>query len=149
MYDLFKFLHVLAAVVWVGSGFGLIALTLVMARDRAATAAVAPYMDKLGQRLFGPSAVLTLIFGIVTVVVSDGAVRFSDPWIAVGFGGFVLSGIVTMMAAPATRKLGELTAEKGHDHPDVAAAGRKVTSLHSASLVILVVVIAAMVFKPG
>ena len=149
MYDLFKFLHVLTAMIWFGSGVGLVALTAMMAKDRAATAAVAPHMEAVGKRLFGPAAGLTLVFGVVTVLVSKGrGIEFQDLWILIGFAGFILSGVVTMVANPATRRLGALVAEKGPDAPEVAAGARKITNLHLLDLLILLVVIAAMVFKP-
>ena len=152
MYELFKFLHVSTAVIWVGSGVGLVALTAMMARDQTATAAVAPHLERLGGRLFGPAAGLTLVFGVITVLVSGrrgGGWEFQDLWIIIGFVGFALSGVITMLANPASKRLGPLAAERGHDHPEVAALARRVTMLHVIDIVVLFVVIADMVFKPG
>jgi uncharacterized membrane protein len=149
VYDLFKFLHVVAAVVWVGSGVGLVALTLTMAKDRAAIGAVMPHLERLGPRLFGPASGAALIFGVITVLTSDGRWEFTDPWILIGFAGFALSGVVTMLATPRQKRLGELAAEKGPDHPDVAAGALQIINMRRIDLLILVVVIADMVFKPG
>ena len=151
MFELFKFLHIVTAMIWFGAGVGLVALTAIMAKDRAATGAVAPHMEKVGQRLFGPAAGLTLVFGVIAVLVSPDArgIDFEDLWVIVGFAGFLLSGVVTMVANPATRRVAALAAEKGPDAPEVAAGARKITNLHLLDLLILLVVIAAMVFKPG
>ena len=149
MYDLFKFLHILMAVIWVGSGVGLSALTLSMARDPGAMGRVMPHLEALGPKVFGPSSGLTLVFGIVTVLFSKGAYEFSETWILIGFVGFAISGVMTMMLAPRAKRLGALTAEKGHDDPEVAAGARRIINMRMIEILILVAVIAAMVFKPG
>lgn len=74
MYDVLQFLHVSFAVVWVGSGVGLLALMAAMARagDGGTVMAVSRHMEGLGPRLFGPAAMGTLLFGIGAVMVNDG-----------------------------------------------------------------------------
>src|SRR5688500_11402248 len=68
-----QFLHVASGIVWVGSGVGLVGLMAVMTRsgDSATLAATGRHMEVLGPRLFGPSAIATLLFGVITVLVGD------------------------------------------------------------------------------
>jgi uncharacterized membrane protein len=151
MYDLFQFLHVVFAVVWVGSGVGLVALMAVMTRaaDHAALGATARHIEVLGNRLFGPAAGLTLVFGVVTVLVSEGRVGFTEPWIVVGFAGFAVSGLMTMLANPVRQKMAKAATELGPDHADVVAYQARARVLNYIDLLVLFIVMGAMVIKPG
>ena len=149
MYDLFQFLHVISAMVWLGSGVGLVALFAVMGGDRASVLGTGQYLEKLGPRLFGAAAVATLLFGILTVVASDGAISFTDPWILIGLGGIVASFIVTGIATPVGKKMGPAVAEHGPDSAEVTALLGKTRMLNFLHIVVLVVVVWAMVAQPG
>lgn len=150
MYNLFQFLHVASAIVWVGSGVGLVALLTTMNRagDRATLMATNRHMEVLGGRLFGPSAMATLLFGVVTVLVGDG-LSFTDPWIVIGFAGVAVSLLIVVISNPINRKIGEAVAAHGPDHPDVTAGLTKARVLNYVDLVVLFVVVWAMVAKPG
>ena len=150
MYNLFQFLHVAAAIVWVGSGVGLVALFATMARagDRTTLMATNRHMENLGGRLFGPAALGTLIFGVITVLVGDG-IGFSDPWIVIGFAGVAVSLIFVVISNPLNKRLGETVAANGPDHPDVMTLLNRVRIINYIDLVVLFVVVWAMVTKPG
>src|SRR5688500_15403876 len=73
MYNLLQFLHVTAAIVWIGSGIGLVALFAVLGRagEHETLMATSRHVEKLGKGLFGPAAMGTLIFGILTVLSAE------------------------------------------------------------------------------
>lgn len=150
MYDLFKFLHVATAIMWIGSGVGFLVLTARLATvDRSGLLAVMAQSDALGKRLFAPSAMGTLVFGIITVLLSDGNYSFEEPWIVIGFAGFVVSLVMSFVRTPAGKKMGIALRENGPDHADVAAGINTIRILGIADVIILFVVVGAMVFKPG
>ena len=150
MYNVFQFLHVAAAIVWLGSGVGLMALMAVMARsgDRATLMAVTRHLDVLGPRLFGPAAMSTLIFGVISVLVNEG-ISFTDTWIIVGLLGVAVSMVIVVISNGINKKLAAAIEQHGPEHPDAAAAMSRARQLHYVDMVVLFVVVAAMVIKPG
>ena len=150
-YNILQFLHVAAAVVWVGSGFGLTVLLMVIGRasDYDTLAGATRHMEVLGSRLFGPAAGLTLLFGIVAVLLSDGRVGFTEPWIVIGFAGFAASALITVFANPIRARMAKAAAEHGPQHPDVSAGMARTRILNTLDLLVLFIVIGAMVIKPG
>jgi uncharacterized membrane protein len=151
MYDLFKFMHVLTAIVWIGSGIGLMVMWGILegAGERGTLLGVLRFSDKLGTRLFAPAAVLTLVFGIVTVVLSRKNIAFEDLWIVIGFAGFAASFVISQLSGRAGKQMGALIAEHGPQHGGVDAVMSRIRMLNTVDILILVGVVAAMVFKPG
>ena len=150
MYTTFKFLHVASAIVWIGSGVGIVALFGVMysAGDRATELAAGPHVEKLGQRLFGPAAMSTLLFGILAVIAND-SISFNDTWIVIGFGGVALSLVILALDTPVTKQIGPAVAEHGPDSEQVDGLLARTRLLNSVTLVLLFIVVWAMVAKPG
>ncbi|HUH06800.1 MAG TPA: DUF2269 family protein [Egibacteraceae bacterium] len=150
-YDALKLLHVLGAIAWVGGGLGLLVLSrqFVRAQDYEGLMAVGRQGQSLGMRLFMPASLVTLASG-VALVATEAALRFTDLWILIGFGGIVASGIAQMTVAErAGRRFTDLMAEHGAGHPDLAAAARSVTVGNALDVGLLVVVVWAMVAKPS
>lgn len=149
IYTLFKFVHVLAVIVWVG---GLTTIALITARlgreqDRSAQAAMSRQTAFLGQIVIGPSAGVTLIAGIVMVV--DSGIGFDTLWIVWGLVGVVVSmGLGATVLRKAGEQLNELapTAEPGDPRVVALQSQLRVTGLFN--LLLLVSVVAMMVFKP-
>ena len=148
MYNILQFLHVAAAIIWLGSGVGLVALMATMGKDRAALMTTNRYMETLGPRLFGPAAMATLIFGILTLLAGEG-ISWGDTWIVIGLVGVALSLVFVAVSNPVNKRLAATAQEHGPDHPDVAAAVRQLRTYNYVDLVILFVVVWAMVAKPG
>jgi uncharacterized membrane protein len=149
-YEILKFLHVVGAIAWVGGGLGLLLYSqqLVRARDYAGLLTIGRHSKALGTWLFMPAALLTVGFGIA-LVATEAAFRFRDLWILIGFGGVIASGVMQMaLAEPAAKRFMGLAEEHGADHPDVAAAARKVNVGSFFDVGILLLVVWAMVAKP-
>jgi uncharacterized membrane protein len=147
--DIFKFLHVLAAVIWVGGGF---MLQVLLARARKLgpgsinefTAAA----EWTSSRLFMPASFAALIFGIATVMA--GGYDWGDMWIGMGFAGFLVSSIIGMVIlGPTSKKLKELGPERGPNDPVVTHLARRIDLAGKIDLIVLIGVIFVMVVKPG
>ncbi len=148
-YNLFKFLHVAAVIVWVGGVVALIVIPARLAREggMAATAALGRQAAFYGRSVVGPAAVLTLVAGIVMVVV--GRLPLDTLWIAYGFLGIVVS---MGLGGGLLSRLGHQLAELGEsDDPDparMAALQARLRTLNLINALILFSVVWAMVFKP-
>lgn len=146
-YEVYQFLHVLSAIVWVG---GMIIAQFFGARaagsgDPGRRLAFARDMDVAG-RIFTAAAISTLLWGILMVVDSP-VLEFEQTWIVIGFVGIAAgAGLGMGFLMPKTR-LAIAQMEAG----DAAAAGtmRSNVMVSRVLAVILVVTIWAMVFKPG
>lgn len=149
-FEIFKFLHVLGAVVWVGSGAGLALLSMRLrtAGEHATIIALGRQTEALSKMLFMPAALGTLLFGVL-MVATDPRFAFGDLWILIGFGAFAASFVVAvLMLEPADKRLTELATQRGVDHPEVDAQLAKVIRLSGVDVLILFVAIWAMVAKP-
>jgi uncharacterized membrane protein len=152
VYNTLKFFHVLAAIVWVGSGvYAQVLAARVLAQDDPAhLGVVAKDIGEMGNRLLMPASIATLVFGVVLVAYAP-QWNFTDTWVLVGLGGIVATIITGAgFLGPEAGRLGKLAAE-GHTpaEPDVQRMIRKIVAISRIDLVVLIVVVADMVFKPG
>jgi uncharacterized membrane protein len=149
-YDTLKFLHVLAAITWVGSAIYAQALaTKVMGEgDPVRLAATAKDIGDLGKRLITPTAVAVLVLGVWIVAVS--AWNFTDTWVLLGLAGIAVT-IVTGAGflGPESERLGKLAAERDPSDPEIQRRIRRIFAVSRIDLVVLILVVADMVFKPG
>lgn len=151
-YDALKFFHVLAAITWVGSAiYAQVLATKVMAEgDPARLAATAKDIGDLGKRLITPAAIAVLVFGVWLVAVS--AWNFTDTWVALGLVGIAIT-IVTGAGfiGPESERLGKLGAERDPSDPEIRRRIKRIfaISISRIDLVVLILVVADMVFKPG
>lgn len=137
-YNVFKALHILAAVTGFG---GLLAVSFVGVRVRrysgAAGDAVRDAQTFLLTRAAEPGLWLTFLLGFAVVGTSDKSVEMSETWVGVSMAlALIAIAVIRFVIVPAVRDGGEAAAKR-------AAAATGVTHL------LLVVVLIMMVFKPG
>ena len=149
-YDTLKFLHVLAAITWVGGAIYAQALAIKVIRegDPAHLAVTAKDLGELGQRVSLPAAASVLVLGVWLVAVS--AWNFTDPWILIGLVG-IAATIVTgaFFLGPEAERLGQLPPERDPADPEIQRRIRRILAISRIDLVVLILVVADMVFKPG
>lgn len=149
-FELFKFVHLIGAIAWVGGGIGLLILhrRLVGARETEALLAFNRQSQALGNRLFAPAFVLTLGSGIA-MVATESAFGFTDLWILIGFGGIVASGTAELaIGQPAGKRFTAAVEDFGSDSPQALAAASRTTLGATLDLLALLIVVFAMVAKP-
>ncbi len=146
-FEVYKFLHVSLAIIWVGGGiFGAVLTERAKRADHDHKLGITRDMEFAATRVFNPSAILLTIFGILMVIESD-VFEFEQAWIIMGIGGVVASAILGMgfLGPQATKLASEL---EGH-HPGADARLSRISQVALLDLAILVVVVWAMVAKPG
>lgn len=145
-FETYMFLHVSAALIWVGGSL-LAAVFTERAKkaDPAHRLGIAGDLAFASRRVFGPAAMATLVFGVLMVLDAD-AVDFSDAWISIGLGVIALSMVLGMgYLGPQSRRLvAEL--EAGEDGTARLGSISRVALVNDAALLVAVW---AMVFKPG
>jgi uncharacterized membrane protein len=149
-FEILKLLHVLGAIVWVGAGSGLFLLGLRMRADgdREGLRSLGRSATALGQTLFAPAALVTLIAGVV-MVATEPHFAFGDLWIIIGLTGVLASFVIGMgLAEPTDRRLAALLEDHEVDHPEVAATLARSFRLSTIDLAILMIVVWAMVAQP-
>jgi uncharacterized membrane protein len=149
-YDALKFFHVLASITWVGSAIyaQLLATKVTGEGDPARIVATAKDIGDLGKRLITPAAIAVLVFGVWLVAVS--AWNFTDTWVVLGLVGIAIT-IVTGAGflGPESERIGKLGAERDPSDPEIQRRIKRIFAISRIDLVVLILVVADMVFKPG
>ena len=147
-YTIFKFLHVAAAIIWVGGAFIMIMLGLRADRSRndAELVSVARQVAWAGDRIYTPASIATLVLGLITVWL--GAL-WGDLWVILGLVGVAITIALGILVLGPRAKGIDAKFGAGGATPALAALCRELLTIARFDLVLLFVVIADMVLKPG
>ena len=149
LYEFLLFLHVVAAIIWLGAGFVLAVLMFgaQLAGDREKEAGHHSDVDWLAERLFIPASMATLVFGLL--LIAEGPWSFDQLWITLGLVGWLASfGIGILYFKPEAERIDKLAAEHGPDHPELRRRISRVNAVDRFELTILFLVVADMTLKP-
>lgn len=145
--DLLKFIHVLAAIIWVG---GVLATVLMASKYKSVSSASGRDFTRatnfLGS-IYGPVIVLLLATGIWMIVDDRTPWAFSQLWVSIGLTGFTISLILGIAFHMPQGKA--LEAELAADNPAAQTRLDRIRLVGNIDALILVVVVWAMVMKPG
>jgi Predicted membrane protein len=114
LYDWLMFLHVLAAMIWVG---GLVVLTalsgyILRSGDDTAIAGFSASLRRIGPLTLAPSTVAVLALGIGLVFDSSSAWRFSQAWIILALALFAAAFLIGGRV-PEPRRLSHRASRRG------------------------------------
>jgi uncharacterized membrane protein len=151
LYDGLLFVHIVAAVIWVGGAvmINILGSRAARSRDPVRMATIAREGEFVGQRVIAPTTLVLLAMGLWMVAVNDGW-TIGQTWIIlalVGFGITFLSG--ALFFGPEAGRIGKGVDERGPDDPDIQRRIRRLIALGRFDIVLLVLTMADMVFKPG
>lgn len=149
LYELLLFLHVAAAIIWLGAGFVLAVLVLgaELAGDTAREARHHADIDWLAERLFIPSSLATVVFGLL--LVAEGSWSFEQLWVTLGLVGWLASFLMGILYfKPEAARIEALATERGPEDQELARRLRRVNATDRFQLTILFLVVADMVLKP-
>ncbi len=149
-YELYLFLHVVGAIVWLGAGLTLsvLAYRATRARDNQSLQKLAAESTALSTTVFMPAALTVLAMGILMVV--DGPWEFSQLWIVLGLSGYALTLATGLLfAKPKTEKIDAMIGKAGGMTPDAARETQRLLVIGRADLVVLYLIVADMVLKPS
>ena len=146
VYTVFKFLHVLSAIAWVGGGVTLLANSLFTIADKGETEVLhtLQIMDGLAKRWFIPTSMLTLVFGAIATTFGG---LWTEPWVLLGLAGFAATFVTGMTVfEPLGKRIAQLVA--ANQHEAALVKGRTLLRIAKFDYTVMLVVIADMVFKP-
>lgn len=148
-YELWLFLHIAAAIVWIG-GAATAQVFAVLAKrsgDPARTLAFGRDISFVGSRIFLPASIVVLVTGVA--LTEDGGWDWSEPFIAFGIVAWLVVALTAF--GYVLREMGKVGAQISAQGPSPALVGRVNRLVLIARIVILVlfVIVLAMVVKPG
>jgi len=148
-YAIFRVVHVVLAVFWVGGGLTLTVLGLRAERldDPVEMATLARQAAFVGEKLFAPTGLVVLLMGIALVI--NGHLGWDHFWVIaalVGYAATFVTGIAVL--SPLAKKVDVLLTEKGPEAPETVAAIQKILLVARVDIAVLLLVVADMVTKP-
>lgn len=146
LYSIFKFLHIAAAMAWIGGGVTLFAMGIFAerAKDDAEMMRILGSVGTMAMRWFMPSSLLTLAFGIVMAFLGN---LWGELWVLLGLAGFAATFLTGhFVLRVKAMSAGQLMAEG--KLVEAAAVGRRLMQIAKFDYVMLFAVVADMVLKP-
>ena len=147
-YQWYLAIHILAVVIWVGSGFGLLVLIVRMRAedDARSMAALLRGAEFMGPRIFGGSGLVALVFGLILVSKGDWPWDF---WVIFGLVGWAAAFAhgAGVLGVKAGKLIPALDSEGWSDRVK-ADFSSYVTHMRLDAL-LLVFVVLDMALKPG
>jgi uncharacterized membrane protein len=148
-YAVFRVVHVVVAVFWVGGG---LTLTLLGLRaegmdDPREIATLARQAAFVGEKFFAPAGLIVLLMGIAMVI--NGHLGWNHFWVIaalIGYAATFVTGIGVL--SPLAKKVDVLMESKGAEAPETQAAIKRILTIARIDVAVLVLVVADMTTKP-
>src|SRR4029079_16298194 len=140
-YQVFKTIHVLAAILWLGGGalITLLAWKAQRAKDSVQMLQVAKQSEWASTRIFVPASLVVVAMGVV--LMHKGNWGYGNFWPLFGIIAWSVSVLVRVrFLGPQSGKLAKLIELKGPEDPDVAARISRIIAVARADVVLVLVV---------
>jgi uncharacterized membrane protein len=150
-YVLFKSVHVLAAVTWVGGALfaSILGARAAASGDGPRMASFAGEMEIVGMRVFMPASMTLIATGVGMMLNGDCPWAWRSLWVSYGLAIWVVGFALGIgYFGPQSGRLAKLIAAEGPDAPEVKARIRQILVVSRLELVLLLGAVWAMVAKP-
>jgi uncharacterized membrane protein len=148
-YSLFKAVHVLFAVIWVGGGVSIMinAIRAQRVYDPDDIVMIAKQAAFMGEKIFAPVGLVTFLMGIAMMInTSWGWGHF---WIVAGLIGYAATFAVGVgILSPLAKKIDASAETNGPTHPETLALIERIMLIGRFDVAILMLVVLDMVTKP-
>jgi uncharacterized membrane protein len=142
-YEILLFLHISAAIIWIGAGF-LLNVQGARADLRGDQEGIRRALEDAGglaNVLFIPAAVAAFVTGLLLVF--DGPWSFDQLWIVLGLAGFAATFATGLfMLKPRSEKLAAIIERDGGLSPEALVGARQLMILGRTDYVVLFLVVA-------
>jgi uncharacterized membrane protein len=149
VYDVLKYIHIIAAVVWVGGAFTsqLFAIKAQRSSDPVDLIRLGRLFEYVGLRVYAPASIILIIAGVLMTL---DRWSFGQLWISISLTLWLLSFLAGLFyLGPKSKTLAELFEREGPTSPEGVALRSRLFLISRTELVLFVIIIALMVFKPG
>jgi uncharacterized membrane protein len=148
-YAVFRVVHVVVAVFWVGGGIMLTILGLRAERsnDPVEITTLVRQAAFAGEKLFAPAGLVVLLMGIAMMLHTNwGWGKF---WVVAGLVGYAITFATGIgVLSPLAKKIDKLIEAKGPAAPETQAAVQRILLVARVDVAVLILVVADMVTKP-
>lgn len=148
-YRLILFVHVIAAVVWVGGAtyIQFQARKVIARSNPAELAAFSRDAGEIGEKVFMPSSIVLLLAGIYLVL--DGDWGFDHFWILSSLVVLIASAILGgAFLSQEGKRIGELVGLRGTEDQEVQDRIKRIINISGIELIFLFLVVFNMTYKP-
>jgi uncharacterized membrane protein len=148
-YSIFRLVHVVLAVFWVGGGLtltvlGLRAETLDDPNEMATLARQAAFV---GERFFAPAGLIVLLMGIAMII--NGDIPWGQFWVIAGLLGYAATFVTGLgVLGPLAKRVDELIRTQGAEAAETQAAIGRILLIARVDIAVLLLVVADMTVKP-
>ena len=149
MYEIVKYIHLLAAIVWVGGAFyvQLLAIRASRSPDPAELPRIGQTAEYFGTRVFVPASLILFVAGVILVIQRW---SFTTPWISIAILLWLASVLTgALYLGPRSMKVGALYAAEGPTSVRARAGIDRLFLVSRLELVSFAVIVFLMVVKPG
>lgn len=147
-YPIVLILHIVFVIIWIGGAFALLVLNIRSFRqnDVAALSQGIANTAYMFRTILVPASIGALICGLIMVAMTW---SFLSLWVIIGLVGYVAAGYsgAHMLRPRAEAFLAAV--ERGDADTDLLYQGHRILRLGQCDLMLLTVIIADMVLKPG
>ena len=147
-YTTVKFVHVVAAMAWLGGGLAMLVASALVAGDPDPSARLRfmGLMNRLALPFFIPASLTVLLSGLAMAWLWVG---FSEAWLVLALAGIAFSiGMGVGFIKPVGERISARAASEGASPPVVADLDR-LTRIGRFDYSIMLAIVALMIFKPG
>jgi uncharacterized membrane protein len=148
-YELLLYLHIVFAIVWLGSGLLLqvLGFRAVSEDDVERVKHLVDDSDWLTTRLFIPSSLAVFVLGVLLTI--EGPWAFSELWIVIGLAGYATTFLTgSVFISRQVKTIAEVMARDGGMSPAAVAETKRLFLISRVDLVVLYTVVLDMVLKP-
>jgi uncharacterized membrane protein len=148
-YILWKALHVIGTVTWVGGGvlLTLLAIRAERADDNDRLLQIGEQAEWAGNRVYLPSSLLVVATGIAATISGD--LDWGEFWIVFGLVGWGISTAIGIgYLTPKVKRFTAVRTERGPTDPEAQALIRSLLLVARIDLTVLLLIVIDMTVKP-
>jgi uncharacterized membrane protein len=148
-YAIFRVVHIVVAVFWVGGGLTLTILGLRAEgmSDPLEIATLARQAAFVGEKFFAPAGLIVLLAGIGLVI--NGHLGWNHFWVIAALVGYAITFATGIgVLSPLAKKVDALIESKGVEAAETQAAIKRILTIARIDVAVLVLVVADMTTKP-
>lgn len=148
-YAIYKALHVIAIVIWVGGDVTLTTLGIVFERrgDSETLASLGKLGSWIGVRVYTPAAFAVFAFGVA--LIERGGWGWGQLWIDLALAGWAIAtGVGVLFVGPELGRIDRDAAEFGPESVEVARRVKRLFTVFRFDTVVLILIVLDMTAKP-